>query len=76
MRFYKEYKDEFEQVPLSVAQFRSSKYATDSCTNISCIHKNIQGYVKKVAKSLHIVYNMSKKVRNFDMLGDTNKGVV
>ncbi len=68
VRFYKEYKDEFEKVPLSVAQFRRSKYATNSCTNILCIHKNIQGYVKKIAKSLHIGDVVLKKVRNFDML--------
>ena len=29
----------------------------------------IQGYVKKMVKSLHVVDDMSKKVGNFDMLG-------
>lgn len=27
-----------------------------------------------MVKFLHIMYNMSKKVRNFDILGDINKG--
>lgn len=52
VRFYKEYKDEFEKVPLSVAQFRRSKYATNSCTNISCIHKKHSRICKENCKIL------------------------
>lgn len=52
---------------------------SDTETKLKSYHQNLrfaQLYVKKIAKSLHIVYNMLKKVRNFDMLGDTNSGVL
>lgn len=50
---------------------------SDTETKLKNYHQNLrfaQRYVKKMVKSLHIMYNMSKKVRNFDILGDINKG--
>ena len=32
-----------------------------------------QEYIKKMAKSLYMVDDMSKKVRNFDILSDKNR---
>lgn len=61
VRFYKEYANN-EIVQLPVAQI------------FHVFIKNIQGYVKKMAKSLHIVDVVLKKVRNFDVLSDKNRG--
>lgn len=38
--------------------------------------KNIQGYVKKIAKFLHVGDDMSKKVKNLDMFGKKNKFLI
>ena len=60
VQFYKEYANA-EIVQLPVAQI------------FHVFIKNIQGYVKKMAKSLHIVDDMSKKMRNFDVFDEKNK---
>lgn len=63
-------------MPLSVAQLENLNVQLLVAQIFHVCIKNIQGYVKKIAKSLHIVYNMSKKVKNFDILDDTSKGVL